>query len=255
MPILRNFNILLIIIVLFSSCTSKKDILYLQGLNLSDDYTKAYEIYKIQVDDVLKIDISSENPEVLLSIISNENISSNGNLDTMVFDGYLVDSEGMIYFPSLGGIKVSGLTLIETRNLLYRELQDKIDLINPSVDIKLLNTHFTIIGEVNQPGRYEYFQNNLNILEAIGIAGDLNIQADRKNLILLRDRNGIKKNSSIDLTKASILNSSSFQIQSGDIIIVNPNSARVKNAGLIGNSGTLVSLLSFLLTSIILITR
>ena len=251
----HNCSIFLLIMILFFSCATKRDIIYLQGLDLSEDYSKTYETYKIQVDDVLKINISAENPEVLLSIIPRTQGMSMNNRETMIFDGYLVDNDGMIYFSTLGGVKVSGLTLIEIRKLLYRELQDKFDLTNPSVDVKLLNTHFTIIGEVAQPGRYEYIQNNLNILEAIGMAGDLNIQANRKDIKLLRDRNGVKKNSSIDLTQASILNSNAFQIQSGDIIIVNPNNARVKNAGLIGNSGTLVSLLSFLLSSIILITR
>ena len=44
-------------------------------------------------------------------------------------------------------------------------------------------------------------------------------------------------------------------IKPDDIIIVDPNSNRIKNAGIIGNSGTLLSLLSFLLSSIILITN
>merc|ERR1712070_683672 len=151
---LRNNSIILLIIILFSSCATKRDIIYLQGLDLSEDYSKTYETYKIQVDDVLKINISAENPEVLLSIIPRTQGMSMNNRETMIFDGYLVDNDGMIYFSTLGGVKVSGLTLIEIRKLLYRELQDKFDLTNPSVDVKLLNTHFTIIGEVAQPGRY-----------------------------------------------------------------------------------------------------
>ena len=59
----------------------------------------------------------------------------------------------------------------------------------------------------------------------------------------------------IDLTKSDFLTQELFQIMSGDIIVVNPNTSRVKNAGIIGNSGTLLSLLSFLLSSIIVISR
>ena len=75
----------------------------------------------------------------------------------------------------------------------------------------------------------------------------------RKDIKLIRDNNGNKKIFEIDLTNTEILGQKQFQIISGDILIVNPNSSRVKNAGIIGNSGTLLSLLSFLLSSIIVI--
>ena len=119
----------------------------------------------------------------------------------------------------------------------------------------MLNSYFTILGEVNNPGRYEYVKNNMNILEAIGIAGDLTINGKRVDIKVLRDDGNKKSISSIDLTKSSFLENDNFQIFSGDIIIVNPNSTRIKNAGIIGNSGTLLSLLSFILSSIIVISN
>ncbi|MFL2610540.1 MAG: polysaccharide biosynthesis/export family protein, partial [Flavobacteriaceae bacterium] len=125
---------------------------------------------------------------------------------------------------------------------------------DPYVDVKLLNAHFTILGEVNKPGKYEYFKNNMNILEAIGMAGDLTINGMRKDIKLIRDYNGEIKVSSIDLTKKSFI-SDNFQIFSRDIIIINPNETKIKNAGVIGNSGTLLSLLSFLTTLIVLISN
>ena len=87
------------------------------------------------------------------------------------------------------------------------------------------------------------------------MAGDLNITADRKDIKIIRENGNKKLIGSIDLTNSSYLNSDFYQIKSGDIIIVNPNYTRVKNAGIIGNSGTLISLLSFILTSIILINN
>ena len=87
------------------------------------------------------------------------------------------------------------------------------------------------------------------------MAGDLTINGLRDDIKIIREINGKKNISSVDLTKSDFLVSENYQIISGDIILVNPNSTRVKNAGLIGNSGTLLSLLSFLLSSIIVITR
>ena len=95
----------------------------------------------------------------------------------------------------------------------------------------------------------------MNILKAIGLSGDLTINGKRNDIKLIREIEGEQVVSSIDLTKSEFINAGSFQILSGDIIIVNPNSARVKNAGIIGNSGTLLSLLSFLLSSIIIINN
>ena len=148
-----------------------------------------------------------------------------------------------------------GKTINQIRSTIYKLITENDYLINPTVDVKLLNSYFTILGEVNNPGRYEYVKNNINILEAIGIAGDLTINGKRVDIKVLRDDGNKKSISSIDLTKSSFLENDNFQIFSGDIIIVNPNSTRIKNAGIIGNSGTLLSLLSFILSSIIVISN
>lgn len=127
-------------------------------------------------------------------------------------------------------------------------------LINPIVDVKVLNRNFTIIGEVKNPGKY-YFDEEINILQAIGMAGDLTITGKRDDIKMIRFYNNSRNIYNIDLTDSALLNQDFFQVYSGDILIVNPNTTKVKNAGIIGNSGTLLSLLSFLLSSIIIINR
>lgn len=127
-------------------------------------------------------------------------------------------------------------------------------LIDPVVDVKIINSHFTILGDVKNPGRYEFLKNNLNVLEAIGMAGDLTINGERK-IKVIREFEKTKKIIKIDLTKTDFLKNESFQIYSGDIIIVDPNTSKVKNAGIIGNSGTLINLLSFITTLVIIISN
>ena len=95
----------------------------------------------------------------------------------------------------------------------------------------------------------------MDILQAIGMAGGLTINGERKNIRIIRNIGDKRELFLVDLTSSNFFNSESFQIFSGDVIIINPNNSRIKNAGIIGNSGTLVSLLSFLLSSIILITN
>ena len=95
-----------------------------------------------------------------------------------------------------------------------------------------------------------FIKNNLNILEAIGMAGDLTIFGKRDEVRLIRELDGELKIITIDLTNSELL-TTHFQVLPNDIIIVNPNKARVINGGIIGNAGTLLSLLSFLLSTII----
>ncbi len=241
---------------MFFSCSSKKNILFLQDAKLDGSYDYGYSQYEIKVDDILKITISADNPDAAIpynpTILSN---NTNISKETLIYNGYIVDSEGFIHISNLDKIYVLGSTLSETKNLVIENLINSNLLTKPFVDVKLLNYNFTILGEVSRPGRYEYNKNNLNILEALGMAGDLTINGLRDDIKIIRDINGKKNISSVDLTKSDFLVSENYQIISGDIILVNPNSTRVKNAGLIGNSGTLLSLLSFLLSSIIVITR
>ena len=75
-----------------------------------------------------------------------------------------------------------------------------------------LNSYFTILGEVKNPGRYDFLENNLNLLEAIGISGDLTINGKRNDVKIIRELNDEKIILSADLTKSQFLNEESFQI-------------------------------------------
>ena len=157
--------------------------------------------------------------------------------------------------PILQPIYLKGLTLNEATKKIQKLLEEEEVLKNATVDIKFLNAYFTVLGEVNKPGRYSFLENNMDILQALGMAGDLTINGKRNDIRILSNKNDKIMINSVDLTSSKVLVSSNFQIFPGDIIIVNANSARVKNAGIVGNFGNLLSVLSFLLSSIILITN
>lgn len=252
---LKTYTILITLMLCSLSCSSKKDILYVQGLDSTKNYSSNYKEYKINVDDILKIDIKSRLPEITAEFNTNPNLTSVSK-DIIKYNGYMVNSYGNIYIPAIGEIFVEGLTIIELRKKIIEGLKEQGYFTdNLSIDIKTINTYFTILGEVNSPGKFDYLGNNLNILEALGMAGDLTINGERRDIKIIRDSNGKRLVYSVDLTDSDILLSDGFQIFPKDIIIVNPNSTRVKNAGIIGNSGTLLSLLSFILSSIIVISR
>ena len=247
--------ILVVFITLLASCSSKKNIIYVQGFDELEDTSVKYIDYKLQSNDLLKIDINSDNPETLLAFNPKAlNTNSTTNKESLKYNGYIIDSNGYVILPSLGKIHVVGKTVEQVRDQIYNKLIDDDVFILFSVDVKHLNSGFTVIGEVNSPGNYEFLTNNMNILKALGLAGDLTIFGKRDDVKIIRNVDGSRKVFSVDLTSSkSIMNN--YQIFPNDIIIVNPNSTRVKNAGIIGNSGTLLSLLSFLLSSIIIINN
>lgn len=252
---MRIQNLLLKIFIIFClfSCSSKKDVLLLQDLEINDVYSYDFNDPKIKKGDILKINVITDNIKSVESINSSSVSTFNENRESLILKGYNVDESGYIDFPKLGKIYVENLSVEELSKLISKRFIENEIFTSPSVQIRILNLNFTVIGEVNNPGKYYYNETNLNLLQALGTAGDITIFGNRKNIKLLRNFENKLKTYDIDLTKTNFINSNAFKIQSGDIIIVNPNSSRVKNAGIIGNSGTLLSLLSFLLSSIIVI--
>ena len=237
---------------MITACSSKKNILYLQEKN--DNISVEYKDYLLQTDDIIKVTFNGLKPSVALGY-SNENLSTlPSTLDVMKVEGFQVNHDGFINIVGIGEVLVRGLSTSDLVKKLKNTLITKGLLTEPSVDVKLLNASFTIIGDVAMPGRYNFLKNNLNIFEAIGMAGDLNITGQRDNIKLIRTIDNKKTIVNVDLTKLQSVNNN-FQIFSGDIILVNPNTTKIKTAGVIGNSGTLLSLLTFLLSSIILLTN
>ena len=236
------------------SCVSKKQVLYMQDLNATD-VSKVFSSENFfQENDILKIDVTSL--EMKASLPYNKGTSGNmmGNSpELMQLNGYLVSKNKTINFPVLGEISVEGKTTKDLEDALKQRLESEGHLIKPNVSVRLLNAKITILGEVKTPGTYTFTENNITLLQALGLAGDLTIDGNRQDIILIRVADGKRITTKLDLTSASWLNSTYQNIQPNDVIIVNPNSKKIKSAGLVGNIATALSIASILLSSIILI--
>ena len=124
---------------------------------------------------------------------------------------------------------------------------------NPHVRVKKINRKFTVLGEVNMPGTYPNLNNNLNIFQAIGTAGDLLITAKRNNIKLIRVENGLSKTYTFSLSNSELFNKPYYNIKNNDIIIVEPNFSKIKSAGFIGSPSSLASLTSLILSITLLL--
>ena len=215
-----------------------------------------YNNYTLQVDDILKISVGALMPEAALPYnnVTAGNMVAN-NIDLMKLDGYLVAQNFTINFPVLGVLSVKEKTTQDLENDIKQLLVDGGYLINPNVTVRLLNAKVTILGEVRQPGTFSFTENNISLLQALGLAGDLTINGNREDVVVLRRIDGLQTTERINLTSANFLSGPYQMIKPNDVLIVNPNSAKLKTAGYVGNVSTILGITSLLLSSIILLTR
>jgi polysaccharide export outer membrane protein len=245
------------------SCSSKSQLLYIGDHNKYSQKNIEHSsvlvpknLSYIQSGDILKIDVSSLVTEAASIFNKNSNkVQNSTNLETLLLDGYLVSDNFEINFPVLGVIDVQNISKQDLEKKITNLLVDQGYLQNPTIKITRLNFKFTVIGEVANPGTFSTLDENINLFQAIGHAGDLTINGKRKNIILLRQDKGLQKIYNIDLTKSDIIRRPYFYIHNNDVIIVEPNFSKIKSAGFIGSPASITSIASLLLSVTLLITN
>jgi len=133
---------------------------------------------------------------------------------------YTVDEEGYIKLPYIQKVKVRDLTLPQASDTIEHELSQY--LYFPSVFIKFVGNRVTILGEVNQPGVYIFNYRNINILQAVGYAGDITEWGNRQRVLLIREDGNRKMKKYVDVTQDDLLTSDYFLLKSNDIVYVEP---------------------------------
>ena len=244
------------ILILIQSCVTKKDILYMQ-----DDYVHlplelSHNDNTIQVDDILDIRVTTLIPEA--SMPYNRvatRVQPNISLENMKLEGYLVSKNKTINFPVLGTLSVANKSLIDLEKDLVKLLVDDSLLVNPTVTVRLLNSKVTILGEVNKPGTYTFTENSISFLQGLGLAGDLTINGDREDVLLIRSFDGILTTKHLNLTSADWLSGPYERIKPNDVIIVNPNGSKIKSSAFFGNSSSFVAIASLLISTVVLINN
>ena len=237
------------------SCASKKDINYFQDtdseLELLTNIENTFNSLDIQPGDVLDIQIKALNPESVL--VFQKQVSQNSQQGrNLVNDGYLVGSKGNINLPIVGSIDTSNHNTQSFAKEIQKALSPYVN--NPTVNIRVLNFRVSVLGEVNSPGTFTVLEERVSLPQVLGLAGDLTINGDR-NILLIRNENGKNSHHNIDLTSAKFIQSPLYFLKQNDIVYVRPNNARVKSSGLVGNVGTLGTVLSLAISIVLLITR
>lgn len=239
-------------VILLTSCAAQKRVWYLQDAKgpSSVEIIQNGQIRIKPLDRIIVV-VNSKDPELavpfnsstsyssLSGTQSTNTVSSNQSLQTRT-----VDEQGMLDMPVIGKINCKGLT----RSELSRAIADKIlsaGYINdPSVNVQFADMKVSIIGEVARPGQYDITRDQVSILDALAMAGDLTVFGIRTDVAVAREVDGVRTIQYLDLTSKDLFNSPAFYLQQNDVVYIKPNKYKAQTGEINQNRSFYLSLAS-----------
>lgn len=152
---------------------------------------------------------------------------------------YTVDEAGNIDFPVLGALHVAGLKRTEVAQLIKEQLEKQV--VNPLVQVALVNAHVSVLGEVNKPGQIPMTSGRITLLDALAAAGDMTPYGKRDNVLVTREVDGKIEMARVDLRSADLITSPYYYLQQNDMVYVSPNKVRAVSSA---NAGLWLSMVS-----------
>lgn len=242
--------------------SAKNDLNYMQNIEqLAIETTVKNSTSTLQSGDQLVILITAKDMDVVKPF--NQNYSSSELIQTNTLAGgntptqgnvivsgptYIVDSEGNIDFPIIGKINTTNKTLVEFKDELRNKMTQYV--INPTVNVRLVNFKVTVLGEVNKQGDYTIANGQATILNALGLAGDLTMYGKRNDILVIRSENGVITHGKVNLQDADLINSPYYNLKQGDAIIVPSNNTRDIAAKQNPNTGLYLTAASIAITAV-----
>lgn len=247
-------------LALLSSCVSNKKYILFQNAKTSStsDTTKSNypfdrPVYKLQVNDVLYISVASTDETVTKAfshgILGQQTMQMQTSMGNMVYlTGYSINSLGEVDLPALGKVKIAGLSMELAKAAIETELNKYFKVYH--LIIKLNEMPFTVLGEVLRPGRYSGMVNQITVMEALGLAGDLSPIANRRAVSIIRQFPEGAKIYKFDITQADIMNTPYYFLRPNDVIYVEPLKSR--SIGNFSNFQNSLATITPLLTTLVL---
>jgi polysaccharide export outer membrane protein len=255
MKILYNIFLIFSSFLVFTNCASRKEFVYFQD-NKDIKIATEHQL-KLKEGDILNIKVFGCDEESIkifnIPTTNNQNVNRNYFSGGISGNGYLINKKGEIDFPLIGGFKITNLTVEDASDLLKNKLNTYLK--DPKVSIQIQNFKITVLGDVKNPGTIEVPNEKITLIEALGIAGDLNITAKRKNILLLREEDGIKKQYRIDITNKDFINSPAYYLVQNDVIYIEANKAKINSSNVTGSSSILVAIASLVITTVNIILK
>ncbi|HLT71500.1 MAG TPA: polysaccharide biosynthesis/export family protein [Cyclobacteriaceae bacterium] len=242
-----------IVLAVSSSCYYNKRMVYFQNKDFSESFATPIRNqptqYRLRPNDILSVKVKSST-EAGISDIFNITPSTNFfNVDAgnVYLQGYSIDSEGAITLPILGRVVVKDLTVEETQNLIQAEANKYLN--NATVIVKLVSFKITVLGEVNAPGYYYAFNNQLTLPEGLGLARDLTERGNRRKVKLIRQTPTGSEVVLLNLNDPDLLKSKYYYLMPNDVLYVEPFKANTGRS----NAQLLTLVFSGLTTAILVL--
>lgn len=244
---------------LLSSCGTSKNVVYFQDLKPGESEITLPEVQAIivQPEDKISIIVNSRDPQLMNLFnlpYTTKQIGQQASSNNQGVSGYTVNAEGDIDFPVIGKIHVAGMKREEIAKFIKDKLIADNLVKDPVVTVEFMNLCVSVLGEVNNPGRFSIDRDRLTVLDALSMAGDLTIYGNRYKVLVLRQEGGTQRVYGINLTSGEHLYSSpAYYLQQNDVVYVEPNEVRSRQSTVNGNNVRSTSFwisLASLLTSI-----
>lgn len=239
-----------LLILGMSGCVSNKKIVLLQDKDAASPaealvdhtYEATTAALTLQSGDIITVAIDhNQLTKALEEGIKQNDERINRAVEHPYLIGFTVSSGGEVDLPVIGKVEVGGLTL-EGAQEAVRKLANNV-YSDPSVKVFLLNFNVSVVGEVARPGRYPMYNERVNVLEALAMAGDMTTLADRSRVRIVRTRDGGNHLYHLDLIDEKTLAGKNFYLQPNDVIIIDPLKRRKftgRDQGLVLNVLTLL---------------
>lgn len=271
----RSVFFLFAFVFLMSSCDVSKRITYFQ--DIQDHQTASGKTeqptpeIRLRPEDKISIIVNTKVPELtaLFNLpytarILGQSSEYIGNT-SQGSSGYIIKADGTIDFPVLGMVQAAGKTRDELGEYIKSELINRNLVNDPVVTVEFINLQFSVMGEVRTPGSYKITRDHITLLDALSMAGDLNIDGKRDNVLVLRpDASGNMTAYNVDMRSFdAVQKSPAYYIHQNDYIYVEPNKKRANqstvNANTVQSASfwiSVVSLLASVATTVsVLMTR
>ena len=250
-------------VTVLSSCGSSKQVVYFQDLKPGETEIKLPEVKAITIrpEDKISIIVNSRDPQLTdlfnLPYVTRQLGQSSNTYSTGTSQGvsvYTVDANGEIDFPVLGKVYVAEMKREEIAEYIKSELIKENLVKDPVVTVEFANLCISVLGEVNNPGRFNIDRDRLTVLDALSMAGDLTIYGNRYKVMVLRQEGDVQRVYGLDLTSGEhVYSSPAYYLQQNDVVYVEPNAVKARQSTVNGNNVRSTSFwisLASLLTSV-----
>ena len=183
--------------IMMVACRTPQNVAYLPDSQDGDVITLEAKALTLKPSDKISIVVNTKSVELnnMLNMPTSSQIIGYSEVQSLAqsrgTSGYTIDSEGNIDFPLVGKVKAAGMNREQLAASLKKLLEEKSVVNNEAVvTVEYLNLGFSVLGEVQAPGFYPFENDRTNVLQALGMAHDLNIYGRRDAIKVIRTEDG-----------------------------------------------------------------